>query len=62
MMDSDDTAVVTVYGMLWRVLPGPTWLKIVVLVALAAAVVAVCFAWVFPAVAPIMPFNDVTVE
>ena len=50
------------YGWLWRVLPGPVWLRVVLLAILAAAVVAVCFAWVFPAVAPLMPFTDVTVE
>lgn len=49
------------YGWLWRHLPGPAWLRVVTLVALAAAVVAVCFAWVFPAIAPYMPFNDQTV-
>jgi hypothetical protein len=26
------------------------------------AVVAVCFVWLFPAVAPYMPFNDNSVE
>lgn len=50
------------YAALWRLLPGPTWLRALILVLLAAAVVVVCFAWLFPAVAPYMPFNDVTVE
>lgn len=50
------------YGWLWRVLPGPRWVRVGILVALAAAVVAVCFTWVFPALAPIMPFNDTTVD
>lgn len=50
------------YGALWRVLPGPRWLRALILLALAAAVVVVCFAWVFPAVAPHMPFNDITIE
>ena len=50
------------YAALWRVLPGPTWLRALILVLLAAAVVVVCFAWVFPALAPYMPFNDVTVQ
>ncbi|GEL96095.1 hypothetical protein [Cellulomonas composti] len=49
------------YGWLWRHLPGPTAVRVVLLVALAAAVVVVCFAWVFPAIAPYMPFNDTTV-
>ena len=49
------------YGALWRVLPGPVWLRALIVLVLAAAVVAVCFTWVFPAIAPFMPFNDITV-
>jgi hypothetical protein len=30
-------------------------------VLLAAAVVAVCFRWVFPWLEPLLPFSDVTV-
>lgn len=50
------------YGWLWQALPGPAWVRVVILLVLAAAVVAACFTWVFPAVAPYMPFNDNTVE
>ena len=50
------------YGALWRVLPGPAWVRVLILLALAAVVVLVCFQWVFPAVAPHMPFNDITIE
>ncbi len=50
------------YGWLWRALPGPWWVRTGILVALAAVVVAVCFVWVFPAIAPLMPFNDITVD
>ena len=50
------------YGWLWRHLPGPTAIRVAILVVLAAAVVAVCFLWVFPAIAPLVPFNDITVE
>lgn len=50
------------YGWLWRALPGPAWVRVLFLAALAVAVVAVCFTWVFPAIAPFMPFNDITVE
>lgn len=49
------------YGALWRVLPGNRWAKAVQLLILFAAVVFVCFQWVFPAIAPLMPFNDNTV-
>jgi len=50
------------YGPLWRALPGPWPVKLVQLVVLVLAVVAVCFLWVFPAVAPHMPFNGNTVD
>ena len=50
------------YAALWRVLPGPRWVKAVQCLVLLLVVVAICFVWLFPAVAPYMPFNDNTVE
>ena len=50
------------YGFIWRHLPGPTVLRIVLALVLVLAVVAVLFLWVFPALAPIMPFNNGTVN
>lgn len=49
------------YGWLWRILPGPVPVKALLALGLAVAVVAALFVWVFPAVAPLMPFNDGTV-
>jgi hypothetical protein len=49
------------YGLIWRLLPGPKALKVAEAVALVLAVVAVLFVWVFPQIAPYMPFNDTTV-
>ena len=49
------------YGYLWRLLPGPTALKVVEAIVMVVAVVAVLFVWVFPQIAPYMPFNDTTV-
>jgi len=49
------------YAALWRVLPGPTWLKTVELVVLVGVVVAVLFTWVFPAIEPHLPGTDQTV-
>lgn len=51
----------SVYGAIWRWLPGPTAVKVVEAALLVLAVVAVLFTWVFPLVAPYMPFNDTTV-
>ena len=49
------------YPLLWRILPGPKPVKVLELVVLAAIVVAVLFTWVFPAIAPLMPFSANTV-
>jgi MFS-type transporter involved in bile tolerance (Atg22 family) len=50
------------YGLLWRLLPGPAWVRVLILLLLAVAVVAACFAWVFPWLSDYMPINDNTVE
>ena len=50
------------YAVLWRALPGPRWLKVVQAVALALAVVAFCFLWLFPRISPLMPWGDNTVD
>ncbi len=50
------------YGALWRALPGNNWLKALQSLVLFAAAVAVLFVWVFPAIAPHLPFEDVTIE
>ena len=49
------------YGWIWRHLPGPAWVRAVLLLIAALAVLTACFLWVFPAVAPLMPFNNTTV-
>ena len=49
------------YGWLWRHLPGPWVVRVLILAVAALAVLAVCFALVFPALAPHMPFNETTV-
>ena len=50
------------YGWLWRSLPGPGWARAAMLAIAAVLVLAVCFEWVFPAIAPFMPFNNQTVS
>ena len=50
------------YGALWRVLPGPVWLRIILALLLAAAVVFALFTWVFPWVDAILNPINVTVE
>ncbi len=50
------------YSWIWRHLPGPVLVRAVIALVLVAAVLAACFLWVFPAVSPLMPFNDTTVD
>jgi len=49
------------YAWLWRHLPGPTVVRVLILAVAALAVLAACFVWVFPAIAPYMPFSETTV-
>lgn len=46
------------YAWLFRRLPGPLWVRILLAVLLVAAVVVALFAWVFPAIAPLLPVED----
>ena len=50
------------YAALWRALPGPTVVRALISLVLLLAVVAFCFLWLFPRIAPLMPFNDNTVD
>ncbi len=50
------------YGWLYRIIPGPWWVKVLVLLVLFAALVVVLFGWVFPMIAPYMPFNQGTIS
>jgi len=36
------------YGALWRILPGPVWVRVLILLALIGAVLTACGLWVFP--------------
>lgn len=50
------------YGWIWRHLPGPAAARLLIVGVLVLAVIAVCFQWVFPAVAPHLPWQDNTVQ
>lgn len=51
-----------IYSAIWRALPGPLAVRVLLALVLVLAVVAVLFVWVFPRIAPLMPFNDNTVD
>ena len=50
-----------IYAAIWRALPGPVAVRALLAVLLVVLVVAFCFLWLFPRIAPLMPFNDNTV-
>lgn len=50
------------YAALWRALPGPWWVRVLMLLALLAAVLAALLLWVFPFVAQFVAPQDVTVD
>jgi hypothetical protein len=40
------------YAALWRVLPGPWWVRLLILLVLIAAILAACVYWIFPWIQP----------
>jgi len=50
------------YGALWRVLPGPWWVRLLIVLILVAAVLYGLFFYVFPWVGPFLNPQEVTVE
>ena len=50
------------YAVLWRVLPGPVWFRVILVLILIVVAVYACFTWLFPAIAPHMPFNETTLD
>ena len=49
------------YAALWRLLPGPAWLKVAEAVVLIALVLWLLLGWVFPAIEPHLPFDRIDV-
>ena len=50
------------YGALWRVLPGPVWVRILILAVAFAVVLTALVIWVFPVIDELIAPQDVTVE
>lgn len=50
------------YAALWRVLPGAWWLRLLIVIVLAAAVLFALAEWVFPWVQSLVLDQNVTVE
>lgn len=49
------------YAALWRILPGPIWARVLILVVAALIILYVLATWVFPWVQSILPENSGTV-
>ncbi|MEX3514613.1 MULTISPECIES: hypothetical protein [Corynebacterium] len=49
------------YRALWNLLPGPTPVKVLLAIAIAVGVFFLLMEVVFPAISPLMPYNDVSV-
>ena len=49
------------YAALWRLLPGPLWVRIITALVLVAAVLSVLVIWVFPLVNELFVPPEVTV-
>jgi hypothetical protein len=50
------------YAWIWRRLPGPTGARVALALLLLASVLVVLVVVVFPAVEPLLPFDDVAVD
>ena len=50
------------YAALWRLLPGPWWVRLIILLALVAAVLYGLFFYVFPWVSPYVSPGEVDLE
>ena len=50
------------YAALWRVLPGPWWVRVLILLVALAAVLSALVLWVFPWVDQFIAPQDVTVS
>lgn len=50
------------YGALWRALPGPWWVRLLIVLALVAAITTALVLWVFPIVDQFVTPQNVTVE
>ena len=50
------------YAALWRLLPGPLWLRILLVIVMVALVLAALVLWVFPWVDTFISAPEVTVE
>lgn len=49
------------YAALWRILPGPWWLRVIILLVALAVILYLCFWYVFPWISTLIDPDDVSV-
>ena len=50
------------YAALWRVLPGPWWIRVLILIVTLAALLTALVLWVFPFIDQFIAPQEATVE
>ncbi|MCU1421440.1 MAG: rane protein [Microbacteriaceae bacterium] len=50
------------YGALWRLMPGPVWLRVILMIIFFALVLTLLVVFVFPWLNNFVNVNDVTVN
>lgn len=50
------------YAWMWRAIPGPLAVRLLVVLAVLVGVLALLMLVVFPVLDPLLPFNDVSVR
>ncbi|MDT0327654.1 hypothetical protein [Nocardiopsis lambiniae] len=50
------------YGLIWRILPGPWISKFIMALGLLVGTAALLWFFAFPAISPYMPFNDGAID
>ena len=49
------------YGFIWRILPGPVWVRVILAILLVAGVLAALVIWVFPIIDQWITNEEVTI-
>ncbi|GAA2895088.1 MULTISPECIES: hypothetical protein [Microbacterium] len=50
------------YAALWRLLPGPWWVRLLIVLALVSAVLYALFFYVFPWISPLITPGEVDLQ
>ncbi|WP_295013588.1 hypothetical protein [uncultured Microbacterium sp.] len=50
------------YAALWRILPGPWWVRLLIVLVVISAILYGLFFYVFPWVSPLISPGDVSIE